>query len=106
MNWFALIIAGLLEVAWAFTMKQSLGFTKLIPSIATIVLMLMSFALLAFAMKSLPLGTSYAVWTGIGTLGAFMVGILFLGEEVNLIRISAAVLILAGLALMKISSPS
>lgn len=104
MVWISLIFAGLLEVAWAFTMKQSEGFTKLVPSLLTLVLMAISFLLLSFAMKSLPIGTAYAVWTGIGAVGAFLVGVVFLGEELSLMRVGAAALIFAGLILMKISS--
>ena len=81
MNWFLLIIAGLLEVVWALSMKYSQCFTRLYPSIITIVAMVVSFVLLALAMRSLPLGTSYVVWTGIGAIGSVVVGILFLGES-------------------------
>jgi quaternary ammonium compound-resistance protein SugE len=102
--WITLFIAGLLEVAWAFFMKLSEGFTRPFASGLTIVLALASFWLLALAMKSLPLGTAYAIWTGIGAVGAFVVGIVFLGEAASVIRITAAVLIVAGLALMKIGS--
>ena len=94
--WIYLFIAGLLEVAWAFSMKLSEGFTRPLASGLTIVL--------ALAMKSLPLGTAYAIWTGIGAVGAFVVGIIFLGEAASLIRITAAVLIVSGLVLMKIGS--
>lgn len=106
MPWIYLVIAGLLEIAWAFLMKQSEGFTKLGPSIATLVTMAASFALLAMAMKSLPLGTAYTIWTGIGAVGAFVVGILVLGEQATPARIAAAVLIFSGLVLMKLSSQS
>ena len=104
MAWILLVIAGLLEVVWAYYMKQSAGFTKLVPSIITIVTMVTGFALLAYVMRSLPLGTAYTIWTGIGAVGAFLVGIFFLGESVNFTRILAAVLIVAGLLLMKLSS--
>ena len=100
--WIYLFIAGLLEVAWAFSMKLSEGFTRPLASGLTIVLALASFWLLALAMKSLPLGTAYAIWTGIGAVGAFAVGIVFLNEPASLVRIAAAVLIISGLALMKI----
>jgi quaternary ammonium compound-resistance protein SugE len=106
MAWIMLTIAGLFEVVWAVSMKQSDGFTKLLPSIATIVGMLVSFALLALSMRTLPLGTAYTVWTGIGAIGAFVVGIAFLGEQLNFMRICAAVLIVSGLFLMKLSSPA
>ncbi|MFZ5720869.1 MAG: DMT family transporter [Pseudomonadota bacterium] len=106
MAWVALVAAGLLEVAWAFLMKQSAGFTRLWPSIGTIVFMFASFGLLAYSMRSLPLGTSYVVWTGIGAVGAFVVGVAFLQEPAGLVRLLAAGLIIAGLVLMKVSSPS
>jgi len=104
MAWFMLVVAGLFEVLWAFSMKQSQGFTKFIPSVITIAGMLVSFALLALSMRTLPLGTAYTIWTGIGAVGAFVVGIACLGEQVNLMRICAAVLIVGGLVLMKLSS--
>lgn len=104
MPWIYLAVAGLLEIAWAFLMKQSEGFTKLVPSIATLVTMAASFALLSLAMKSLPLGTAYTIWTGIGAVGAFVVGIVVLGEQATPMRIAAAVLIVSGLVLMKLSS--
>jgi len=106
MAWIYLIIAGALEIVWAFSMKQSAGFTKLVPSIVTIVTMIASFALLSLSMKSLALGTAYTIWTGIGAVGAFAVGILVLGEQVSAMRMVAAVLIVSGLVLMKISSPA
>jgi quaternary ammonium compound-resistance protein SugE len=102
--WIVLIIAGLFEVVWAFAMKQSEGFTRLWPSVITLTAMLVSFGLLAWAMRSLPLGTAYTVWTGIGAVGAFVVGILFLGEAANASRLIAALLIVSGLLLMKLSS--
>ena len=85
-------------------MKQSHGFTRLVPSAITIVTMIASFGLLAVAMRSLPLGTAYTIWTGIGAVGAFLVGITVLGEQVSAMRIGAAVLIVSGLVLMKMSS--
>jgi quaternary ammonium compound-resistance protein SugE len=99
-------IAGLLEVVSACSMKQSEGFSKLGPSIVTIVAMIASFALLALSMKALPLGTAYTIWTGIGAVGAFLVGIWVLGEAASTMRIAAALLIVAGLVLMKLSSPA
>ena len=104
MAWVILIVAGLLEVVWAYAMKVSDGFTKLTPSILTLLLMVASFALLSYAMKTLPLGTAYTVWTGIGAIGSLLVGILILGEPANAMRMLAAVLIISGLVLMKISS--
>ncbi|MBN8829108.1 MAG: quaternary ammonium compound efflux SMR transporter SugE [Sphingomonadales bacterium] len=104
MAWIILVIAGLLEVVWAFSMKQSEGFTRLWPSVVTLVAMALSFGLLAWAMRVLPLGTAYMVWTGIGALGAFLVGIVVLGEAVNAMRLIAAGLILTGLVTMKLAS--
>jgi len=104
MAWFALLIAGLLEVVWAYFMKQSNGFTKLWPTVATLVAVSASFGLLGYAMKSLPLGTSYMVWTGIGAVGAFIVGVTLLGEAAGALRIAAALLITAGLVLMKLAT--
>ncbi|THC46141.1 quaternary ammonium compound-resistance protein SugE [Massilia sp. Mn16-1_5] len=104
MAWIMLLVAGIFEVVWAYSMKQSEGFTRLWPSIVTLVMMTASFFLLSFAMRSIPLGTAYTVWTGIGAVGAFIVGIVLLGEQINPTRILAAVLIVCGLVLMKLSS--
>ncbi|MCE0463376.1 DMT family transporter [Pseudomonas uvaldensis] len=104
MAWLSLIVAGLLEVVWAFSMKQSEGFTRVIPTIVTLVMLLTSFALLSFSMKSLPLGTAYTIWTGIGAVGAFLVGIAFLGEPASILRVAAAILIVSGLVMMKVAS--
>jgi quaternary ammonium compound-resistance protein SugE len=104
MPWVYLLIAGLLEIVWAYFMKESHGFTRLTPSIITVVAMLASFWLLAVAMRSIPLGTAYVIWTGIGAVGAFLVGIIVLAEPVNIARIIAAVLIVSGLVLMKVAS--
>jgi quaternary ammonium compound-resistance protein SugE len=106
MAWILLFVAGLLEVVWAFTMKLSHGFTRPLPAVVTVVTMLASFALLSVSMRTLPLGTAYAVWTGIGALGAFVVGVAFLGESLTLARVAAAALIVGGLILMKVSSAS
>ncbi|MBU0645637.1 MAG: multidrug efflux SMR transporter [Alphaproteobacteria bacterium] len=103
MAWVYLTIAGLLEVAWAFTMKQSDGFTRPLDTALTAIFALSSFALLAMAMRSLPLGTAYMIWTGIGAVGAFIVGIVVLGEAATLPRLIAAGLILAGIVTMKLS---
>ena len=106
MAWIFLLFAGVLEIVWAFSMKQSNGFTRLWPSVITLVAMIASFGLLAAAMRTLPLGTAYVIWTGIGAVGAFIVGVVFLGEHLSLMRIAAAVLIVSGLVLMKLSSSS
>ncbi|MEW6022645.1 MAG: multidrug efflux SMR transporter [Pseudomonadota bacterium] len=104
MAWIMLFVAGVLEVVWAYSMKQSEGFTRLLPSVITIVMMGASFGLLSFAMRSIPLGTAYTIWTGIGAVGAFVVGVVVLGENVNATRIIAALLIVSGLVLMKMSA--
>lgn len=104
MAWWYLLVAGVLEVVWAYTMKQSQGFTRLLPSVITGVTMVASFGLLSLAMRTLPLGTAYTIWTGIGAVGAFVVGITVLGEQVNAPRVLAAVLIVSGLVLMKLSA--
>ena len=104
MAWILLVVAGLLEVLWAYTMKLSQGFTRPGASAVTLVTMLGSFALLSYSMRTLPLGTAYAVWTGIGAVGAFIVGVSVLGEPLNATRLLAAALIVAGILLMKSGS--
>jgi quaternary ammonium compound-resistance protein SugE len=104
MAWVVLIVAGVFEVVWASAMKQSDGFTRLWPSVITAAAMLVSFGLLSWSMRVLPLGTAYTVWTGIGAVGAFAVGSLWLGEAVTPMRLLAAALIVGGLVLMKLSS--
>ncbi|QUS38540.1 multidrug efflux SMR transporter [Tardiphaga alba] len=106
MAWIYLVAAGVFEIVWAYTMKQSEGFSKLWPSVITIVTMIASFALLSLAMRTLPLGTAYTIWTGIGAIGAFIVGITVLGEAVTMMRIAAALLIVSGLTMMKLSAVS
>ena len=106
MAWTILIVAGLFETVWAYYMKLSDGFTRLGPTAATFAAMAVSIGLLGIAMKSLPLGTAYMVWTGIGALGAFAVGIVVLGEAVTVLRVVAAILIVSGILLMKVSSPA
>ena len=103
MPWVFLIFAGFLEVAWAFAMKQSDGFTRVLPTLAMAGAMAGSFALLALAMRSLPLGTAYTVWTGIGAVGAFIVGVWFLGEPLTIQRTAAALLIVTGMIMMRFS---
>jgi quaternary ammonium compound-resistance protein SugE len=103
-SWILLLIAGLLEVAWAAGLKSSEGFTRLWPSAFTVVTALGSFILLAMAMRQLPLGTAYAVWTGIGAVGAFIFGIVMMGEALTLARVASAALIVVGLVGLKLSS--
>jgi len=102
--WFFLIFAGLLEIVWAFIMKKSDGFTLFIPSAITILAMIASFALLSVSMKTLPLGTAYTIWTGIGAVGAFLVGIMVLGETATPMRLLAAAFIVTGIVMMKLAS--
>jgi len=104
MAWIMLVVAGIMEVIWAYFMKQSNGFTRLTPSVITLVTMIASFALLSISMRTIPLGTAYTVWTGIGAIGAFAIGVAALGEQLNGMRVCAAMLIVCGLILMKISS--
>ncbi len=104
MAWVYLFIAGVFEVVWVIAMKYTQGFTKLLPSAAMIGAMLVSFGALTLAVKTLPLGTSYAVWTGIGAVGAMIAGILLFGESASLPRIASAALILAGIAGLKLSA--
>lgn len=104
MAWIYLVLAGFLEIIWAFFMKKSAGFTLLVPSAITLITMIASFTLLSLAMRSLPLGTAYTVWTGIGAVGAFAVGVMVLGETLSPMRLIAALLIVAGIVLMKLSS--
>ena len=104
MVWILLFIAGIFEVVWAYSMKLSDGFSKPIPSLVTLVMMIASFGLLSFAMRSIPLGTAYTIWTGIGAIGAFIVGIVALGEQLSFMRVCAAILIVCGIVLMKMSS--
>ncbi|AGB80684.1 Quaternary ammonium compound-resistance protein sugE [Serratia rubidaea] len=104
MAWIILVFAGLLEVVWAIGLKYTHGFTRLTPSIITIVAMVVSMLLLANAMKTLPAGTAYAVWTGIGAVGAAVMGMILLGESTNLMRILSLCLIIVGILGLKFSS--
>ena len=104
MSWLILLIAGLLEVVWAVGLKYTHGFSRLVPSMITIVAMIASMALLSWAMKSLPVGTAYAVWTGIGAVGAAITGILLLGESASPMRIASLALIVMGIIGLKMSA--
>jgi quaternary ammonium compound-resistance protein SugE len=106
MAWVLLVVAGLLEIVWAFTMKRSDGFTRPTPTTITLIAMIASFSLLSIAMRTLPLGTAYTVWTGIGALGAFVVGVVALGEPLGPGRVVAAALIVGGLVMMKLTTPA
>ena len=104
MAWIFLVCAGVLEIVWAFSMKKSAGFTLAVPTAITLVTMVASFALLSISMKTLPLGTAYTIWTGIGAVGAFVVGVIGLGETATPLRLLAAALIVAGIVMMKLAS--
>ncbi|MEJ5261187.1 MAG: quaternary ammonium compound efflux SMR transporter SugE [Ignavibacterium sp.] len=106
MYWIILFIAGLFEVAWAVGLKYTEGFTKLIPSLFTIVSMIISMGLLAYAVKHIPVGTAYAVWTGIGAVGTAILGIILFNESKELIRIFFIFLIIVGIVGLKMFSGS
>jgi quaternary ammonium compound-resistance protein SugE len=106
MGWFYLILAGLLEIIWAVGIKYTIGFTKLIPSVITIVSMVLSVFFLSLSLKTLSLGTAYAVWTGIGTIGTALFGIMLFNESSNIIKILFICLIVIGIAGLKLTSES
>jgi quaternary ammonium compound-resistance protein SugE len=106
MTWFILFVAGLLEVAWAVGLKYTAGFTRLGPSVFTIVSMAGSVFLLGLAMRQLPLGTAYAVWTGIGTVGTAVAGMIMLGEPAGALRLGCIALIVAGILGLKLLTPA
>jgi quaternary ammonium compound-resistance protein SugE len=104
MSWLILVVAGLLEVVWAVGLKYTHGFSRVVPSVITAVAMIASVALLSWAMKTLPVGTAYAVWTGIGAVGAAITGIILLGESASVARIASLALIVAGIIGLKLST--
>lgn len=104
MNWVFLGIAGLLEIAWAIGLKYTEGWSRLVPSLITAVLMIASFYFLSLAVKTLPIGTAYAVWTGIGTVGAAILGMFLFDEPRDVVRVLCILLIIAGIAGLKITS--
>ena len=106
MAWVLLVVAGLLEVGWAIGLKYTEGFTRLWPSAFTLVAMLGSVVLLGVAMKSLPVGTSYAVWVGVGAVGTAILGIVLFGEPANIGRLVSLGLILAGIIGLKLATPA
>jgi quaternary ammonium compound-resistance protein SugE len=106
MSWIYLLIAGLLEVAWAVGLKYTNGFTRLWPSVFTLVSMAGSVGLLGLALRQLPLGTAYAVWTGIGTIGTAVLGMLMLGEPAGALRLGAIALIAIGIIGLKLVTPA
>ena len=106
MNWFILIIAGLFEIAWAIGLKYTEGFTRLWPTVGTVLAMGISVGLLGIAMKSLPVGTAYAVWVGVGAVGTAILGIVLFDESANAGRLVSLALILAGIIGLKLATPA
>lgn len=106
MPWLILVIAGLFEIGWAIGLKYTDGFTRLWPTVGTLVAMLISVVLLGLAMKSLPVGTAYAVWTGIGTVGTVILGMVLLGEAASVVRVVCILLIVTGIIGLKVFSPT
>ena len=106
MEWFYLFIAGLFECGWAIGLKYTEGFTKLVPSVLTVAAMALSFWLLSTAMKTIPVGTAYAVWTGIGAIGVAILGMILFDESRDIMRILCLMLIVAGIIGLKLVSPS
>ena len=106
MSWIVLVVAGVLEVAWAVGLKYTDGLTRLVPTVLTGAALLASVGLLAVAVRDLPLGTAYAVWTGIGTVGTAVVGIVLFGESTATVRLVCLTAIVAGIIGLKLSSPS
>jgi len=106
MAWGVLLIAGLLEVGWAIGLKYTEGFTRLWPSVGTALSMVLSVVLLGWAMRSLPVGTAYAVWTGIGAVGTVILGIFLFHEPANAARLICVGLIVAGILGLKLTSPA
>jgi quaternary ammonium compound-resistance protein SugE len=105
MAWLLLVIAGLLEIVWAIGLKYSAGFTRVIPSAITVAAMLGSIVLLGIAMKSLPVGTSYAVWVGVGAIGTATLGMILFGESASAGRIASLALIVAGIVGLRLATP-
>src|SRR5262245_51993721 len=106
MAWIYLIIAGILEIGWAIGLKYTVGFSRLWPSVATVCAMIASFGLLSVALKTIPVGTGYAVWTGIGAAGTALIGMVFLGESREVLRIVCLGLIVAGVVGLRFASTS
>ena len=105
MAWVILVMAGLLEIGWAIGLKYTEGFTRLWPSIGTVLAMIGSVVMLGFAMKSLPVGTAYAVWVGVGAVGTAILGMVLLGESANAGRLVSLGLIVAGIVGLKLATP-
>ena len=106
MAWLILVLAGLFEVGWAIGLKYTEGFTRLLPTVWTSVAMIISLWLLGLAVKSLPIGTAYSVWVGVGSVGTVILGIVLLGEPVNAVRLISIMLIIAGIIGLKLATPA
>ena len=105
MPWVILVLAGLFEIGWAIGLKYSQGFTRLWPSVGTVAAMIVSLGLLGIAMRSLPVGTAYAIWVGVGAVGTVILGIVLFDEPLNALRIGSVALIIAGLVGLKLATP-
>jgi quaternary ammonium compound-resistance protein SugE len=101
MTWLILVVAGIFEIAWAIGLKYTEGFTRLWPTLATVSAMAVSLGMLGIAMRTIPVGTAYAVWTGIGTIGTVILGIILFGESANPLRLACVALILVGILGLK-----
>lgn len=106
MNWVILIVAGLFEIGWAVGLKYTEGFTRLWPTVGTVLSMLISLGLLGVAMKTLPMGTAYAIWVGVGAVGTVILGMVLLGESVNPLRLISLALIVVGIIGLKFATPA
>lgn len=106
MNWFILFVAGLFEIGWAVGLKHTEGFSRLWPTVGTVLSMIISLGLLGIAMKSLPVGTAYAVWVGVGAVGTAILGIVLLGESASLMRLLSLGLIIAGIVGLRLATPA
>jgi quaternary ammonium compound-resistance protein SugE len=106
MNWVLLVVAGLFEIGWAIGLKYTEGFTRFWPTVGTVLSMIISLALLGIAMKSLPVGTAYAVWVGVGAVGTAILGIVLMGEAANPLRLVSLGLIIAGIVGLKLATPA
>lgn len=106
MNWTILVLAGMFEIGWAIGLKYTEGFTRLWPTVGTVLAMVISLGLLGIAMKSLPVGTAYAIWVGVGAVGTALLGIVLLGEPANAGRLLSLGLIVAGIVGLKMATPA
>ncbi len=105
MSWIILLLAGLFEIAWAIGLKYTEGFTRLWPTVGTLVAMAISVGMLGIAMKSLPVGTAYAIWVGVGAVGTVILGVVLFDEPVTALRVGSILLIIAGLIGLKLATP-